>query len=177
MSERTFTLIWADARSSEVLIMADVSVTLGIQDSAGVPKTVLTRLPSATTLAQAQGFVTSYAALVDTIVGGVVTYAEVTLPLTLPGGIKSTPDVSSTVHRGGLFGYDNPSPFKWSQYLPSLVPSLFTGELVNIGDDDVAAYITAMEDGVTVSGTPIQPTNGYGDDLTTNTTATESFRK
>jgi len=72
--------------------MADVSVTIGVNDSAGVPKTILTRLPSGTTLAQAQGFLTAFVALVDAIIGGVVTYAEVTLPLTLPGGLKSSPD-------------------------------------------------------------------------------------
>jgi hypothetical protein len=140
-------------------------------------KSMDTFLPAATTLAQAQGFITSFAALIDTIVGGVIVDANVSFPLTLPGGIKSTPDAGATVHRGGLFGYDNPSPYKWSQYVPSLSPSLLLGDAVNVGDTDVGAYITAMESGITVSGTPVQPTNQYDDDLTTNVSAVESFRK
>jgi len=140
-------------------------------------KSVDTFLPPATTLVQAQGFMTGFAPLVDVIVGGVINEASVSFPLTLPGGLKSSPDVGATVHRGGLFGYDNPSPYKWSQYIPSLTPTLLIGEQVNVGDSDVGAYITAMESGITVSGTPIQPTNQYDDDLTTNTTAVESFRK
>ena len=140
-------------------------------------KSVETFLPSATTLVQAQGFMTGFAPLVDAIVGGVIQEASVSFPLTLPGGLKSSADAGATVHRGGLFGYDNPSPYKWSQYIPSITPALLIGKDVNVGDTDVAAYITAMESGITVSGTPIQPTNQYDDDLTTNTTAVESFRK
>lgn len=140
-------------------------------------KSVQTFLPAATTLAQAQGFMTGFAPLIDAIVGGVINEAIVSFPLTLPGGLKSSADAGATVHRGGLFGFDNASPYKWSQYVPSLTPALLIGTSVNVGDTDVAAYLTAMETGITVSGTPITPTNEYDDNLTTNVTAVESFRK
>jgi hypothetical protein len=153
-----------------------VLVSTSVQTSDG-RKTIEVFLPAATTLAQAQGFLTGFAPLVDVIMGGVIVEASVSFPLTLPGGLKSSQDAGATVHRGGLFGYDNASLYKWSQYIPSLTPTLFVGDLVNVGDTDVAAYITAMESGITVSGTPVQPTNQYDDDLTTQITAVESFRK
>jgi len=140
-------------------------------------KSIEVFLPAAATLAQAQGFATGFAPLIDAITGGVIVGAQVTFPLTLPGGLKTTPDTGATVHRGGLFGYDNASPYKWSQYVGSLTPTLFIADLVNVGDTDVGAYITAMEDGINVSGTFVQPTNEYDDDLTTNVSAKEAFRK
>lgn len=153
-----------------------VLVSMSIETSDG-RKSVPVFLPNATTLVQAQGFMTGFAPLVNAITGGVIVGAEVSFPLTLPGGLRTTADAGATVHRGGLFGYDNPSPYKWSQYIPSLTPTLFIGDLVNVGDTDVGAYITAMESGIDVSGTFIQPTNQYDDDLTTQVTAAEAFRK
>ncbi len=166
--------------SAKILAKGHVKMGVLVSLSLSTPdgrKSVETFLPPASTLAQVQGFVTAFAPLIDAIVGGVINEATVSFPLTLPGGLKTSADSGATVHRGGLFGFDNPSPYKWSQYVPSLTPTLFVGKDVNVGDTDVAAYLTAMEDGITVSGTPIQPQNQYDDDLTTNTTAVESFRK
>lgn len=166
--------------SAKILAKGRVKMAVLVSASYSTPdgrKSIETFLPPATTLVQAQGFMTGFLPLVDAIIGGVIQDASVTFPLTMPGGLKTTPDAGATVHRGGLFGYDNPSPYKWSQYVGSLTPSLLIGKDVNVGDTDVAAYITAMESGITVSGTPIQPTNQYDDDLTSNTTAVESFRK
>jgi len=151
-----------------------VSISIGAEDG---DKSIPTYLPDSTTLAQAQGFLTGFAPLIDAITGGVIQSASVSFDLTLPGGLKTDQVGDVSVHRGGLFGYRNTSPYKWSQFVPTLTESLFIGEAVNVGDTDVGAYATAMEDGITVSGTAIQPTNEYGNDLTSNVTATQSFRK
>jgi len=177
MAKRTnVRLIPNCAHLGERFFIVAVLVSMSIQTPDG-RKSIPTFLPAATTLAQAQGFLTQFAPLVDVITDGVIVEAEVSFPLTLPGGLKTTPNAGGTVHRGGLFGYDNASPYKWSQYIASLLPADLIGDAVNIGDTDVAAYITAMESGLTVSGTPIQPTNQYDDDLTTNVSAVEAFRK
>ncbi|HMC99947.1 MAG TPA: hypothetical protein VKH37_07335 [Ferruginibacter sp.] len=157
--------------------MADVLVSISTVSADGKRQAIDTWLPSGTTLAQAQGWLTGQAPLIDAITGAKILDANVSFPLTLPGGLKSSADVSSTNHRGGLFGFDNPSPYKWSQYIGALLPALIIGEDVNVGDTDVAAYLAAMEDGITVSGTPIQPTNQYGDDLTANVSAKAALRK
>lgn len=176
LNERTFVTLKIAHRWAESVHKMAVLISIPIVTPDG-RKAVTVFLPPATTLAQAGGFVTGFAPLIDAITGGVIVGAEVTLPLALPGGLKTTPDAGATVHRGGLFGFDNPSPYKWSQYVGSLTPTLFNGKLVNVGDTDVNAYLTAMESGITVSGTPVQPTNEYDDDLTTNVSAREAFRK
>lgn len=156
--------------------MTDVLLSLKIEAS-GEPKSIDMFLPASTTLAQAQGYLTGIAPLIDAIAGGVILGSEVTLPMTLPGGLKTSQVTGATVHRGGLFGFDNASPYKWSEYVPSLLIGLFNGKDVNVGDTDVNAFITAIEDGITVSSVAIHQTNQYADVLTTNLTAKQSFRK
>ncbi len=156
---------------------SDVLISLPMVSADGERKAIDIWLPSSVTLVQAQGYLTAMAPLIDAINGAVLGQATVTLPLTMPSGLKSSAAAGSTVHRGGLFGFDNASPYKWSEFVPALTPTLFTGTLVNVGDTDVNAFLSAVEAGVDVSGTTIHQTNQYGDVLTTSVSAKESFRK
>jgi len=155
----------------------DVLLTIGIEDIVGATKTINVFFPAATTLAQVQGWATSALVNLSNFEFGVIKYADVTLPITLPGGIGTAPVAGSTVRRGGLMSFDNPTRYSWDQYIPAIDTTVLVGTDIDITNTDVAAWITAMTTGISVSGTFIQPTNGSGEDLTALRKATETFRK
>lgn len=157
--------------------MADSLLSVGIRDVAGGTKTINIFFPEATTLAQVQGFATPVLGYINGMIDGVIDYARVTLDLTLPGGLRTTPVAGSTVRRGALFSFNNPTRYKWDTYVPAFDPDNLTGTTVNLNAATVDEFILAMVAGVDVSGTDIEPTNGSGEDLTSLDHADETFRK
>jgi hypothetical protein len=155
----------------------DTLISVSVTDIVGAVKQNLVFLPSGTTLAQAQGFLTAFAPLVDALSQGVITHATVEFDLTLPSGLKSTAVAASTVRRGALWSFLNPTRYKWAAYLPAVDPSILSGTEVNPAAGGVAAYVAAYDTGITVSSVLIAPTNGSGEDLTALDHANETFRK
>lgn len=155
----------------------DNLLTVNITDDAGKPKTVNVFFTASTTLAQIQGWATEGIASLDAMIDGVIESAEVTLAITLPGGLKTTPVANSTVRRGALLSFDNPTRYKWDQYIPTFTPSSMPNGVVDQTAAGIVDWLGEMVNGVTVSAVLIQPTNASGEDLTDIHKATETFRK
>jgi len=157
--------------------VADTLLSIKMHDITGAKKTVNVFFPAATTLAQVQGWWTDAAVALNAFSNIVIDGADVTLALTTPGGLATTPVAGSTVRRGALFSYNNSTRFNWEQYIPGVDPVIFIGTEVDQGATGVDDWIAAMVDGITVSSVLIQPTNGSSEDLTSVDHANETFRK
>lgn len=153
--------------------MADSLLSVKVVDDAGKSKTVPVFFTSSVTPANIQTFATDFIPLLDATIDGMITEATVTLDITVPGGIKASPVVDSTVRRGAVESFANPSRFNWSLYIPSFSLALITGGNIDITDAAVIALNAAY---VTGAG-GFTPSNGLGLDLTAFLRAAESFRK
>lgn len=152
---------------------ADVLVSVDVLDADGDTKQAKVHLAAATTEADITTFATAYMPLLDAVVDGKIVSATYSKPLTLPGGLKAGAVANSEVQKGANFSFVNSSRYKYGVWIPCWTPGLFTGDVVNQGGAGVAAFINAYIAGL--SG--IQPTNGFGFDLTAISHATKNFRK
>jgi len=153
--------------------MADSLLSIKVGDDAGKSKNVPVYFTSSVTPANIQTFATAFIPLLDAVIDGVVESASLTLDITVPGGIKTTPVVDSTVRRGAVESFGTPGRFDWSLYVPSFSLAMIVGGNINIADADVVAFNAAY---VTGAG-GFTPSNGLGLDLTALRHAAESFRK
>ncbi len=145
--------------------MADSNlVSLHLVDDAGNRKTIEVFFPTSFTLAQLQGWATQFATDVDGAIGAVIEKMTVTLGLTIPGGVKSTPDAGSNAHVGGLATFDAAgTTYSFGMYFPTW--ALFTGNDMDVTSGSAPDVITDLVTGVTVSGTPITPSDKFANDL------------
>lgn len=155
----------------------DTLLSIGVQDITGAKKRVNVFFVNTVTIAQITGWLADAAVALNAFLDGFITDAEVTLPVALPGGLATGASAGSTVRRGALMSFDNPTRFAWDQYIPAIDLDVIVGTNIDITDTGVANWIAAMVDGVTVSAVLIQPTNGSGEDVTGLNHATETFRK
>lgn len=157
--------------------MADTLLSVGLLDDAGATKRANIFLPSTMTLAQIQGWSDVYVPLLNDVVDGAPTDAQVTFALTLPGGLRTTPVADSTVRRGADFTFANASRYKWPAYIPAWSLTYIDGGNIDIVSTPVSDFLSAYTAGLVVGGTTYQPLNGSGFDLTALSKAKEAFRK
>lgn len=157
--------------------MADTLLSVGIEDDAGATKRVPVFLPSTMTLAQIQGWSDLFAPLLNDAIDGIITDAQVTFSLTIPGGLRTTPVTDSTVRRGADLTFANPSRYKWPLYVPSWSLTLITNGDIDVADPNASDLISAYVDGLTFSSVLYQPLNGSAFDLTALSKSKEAFRK
>jgi hypothetical protein len=152
-------------------VIVSTGITVANQKKRSLPMF----LPNATTLAQAQAFMTAFATLLDNVIDGVVVDPTVTLPLTLPGGIKSSPSAGAESSRGALLDYAASGIDRiHGIWVPSWAPAGFSGNAV----DNAGAYATFISALVNVIGSSgAAPVDRYGNDLTTFTKGRKAFRK
>jgi len=132
-------------------------------------------LPNATTLAQAQAFMTAFAVLLDNVVGAVLAEANVQLPLTLPGGIKSASDAGTELRRGALLDFSaSGTSYQHGIWVPGWDLAGFSGNDVLVSGD-YGTFETSLLSVIGASGAA--PTDRYGNDLTTYNGGRKSFRK
>ena len=153
--------------------MADSLLSIKVGDDAGASKTVPVFFTPSVTPANIQTFLTAFAPLLNDVIDGIIESASLTLDLTVPGGLRTTPVVDSTVRRGAVESFANPSRFAWSLYVPTFSLTKITGGNIDVADADVVAFNAAY---VTGAG-GFTPSNGGGLDLTALLHAAEAFRK
>lgn len=153
--------------------MPDVLISVNVQDADGDTRAAKIHLPAATTEADIATYAAAYMPLLDAVVDGKVVAAKYEKPLALPGGLKAAAVANSEVQKGANFSFNNASRYKYGVWIPVWTPGLFTNDLVNQVGAGVPAFINAYLAGL--SG--IQPTNGFGFDLTSIARATKTFRK
>lgn len=115
-------------------------------------------------------------ASVDTITDGKITKLRLSLLIPLPSGIKSTPVAGSDNEKTGLITLAaSGTPYNYGTDVPAFPNSKLTGNQVNTGDTQVAAFIAYI---TTTTLTGITPTDrGYHALLDTIRHAILTFRK
>jgi len=154
------------------------AITYTLEDDAGKSATFEIHIPTAFSLSQYTEFIRAMADLVDNIVSGLMTSADLTISvdisaLTLNNALPDS-DVEEVASYQFITGDNRPVQVN--------IPGLDEGETL-AGSDDLnvlapnqAAFITAMETGVAVTGGTISPCDINEDDLTELVYAREEVR-
>jgi len=161
------------------LPMAIAIVSIQLQDADGDTKSIPVHLPRGTlTLANFQAFATAFAPLLDAVTAAKINEMTITLPLTLPAGLKTDAVADSEVERGALFNCEAANTtYSHGVFIPAWKSALFTGDEVDLAGTGVAAFRDAFVTGLTDGATPLPPSDKYENDLTALNKATKRFRK
>lgn len=156
---------------------AILAVLYSVRDSKDQVSTFEINIPTSVTLAQATGFAQGIATLVNAVTTGVLTRVGIVVGVTLPGGIRVAALTNSDVEEGAKFQFNTLGGYKTGFRLPTFLETLIASNsrAVDLEDSDVAALVNAIEDGLTITGTLIQPTDGRSDDITALVSAKEQF--
>lgn len=116
--------------------------------------TVPVYLPTETadTIVKIQTYVDEIALEIDAITGGVIESVDVTISLTLPGGLKSTADTGILNERGALLSFDTTGPRSDSVRIPAVKTTLMPGDDVATGDAAITALVTRLTTATTAAG-------------------------
>jgi len=107
-------------------------------------------VPTGFTLAQYQTFFDAAAEVVDNVTGSEIVAADITLALTLPGGLKASPVAASLNERGGIIGMENAGQFNDSVRIPAILTSIMSGDSFSLSDTAIAALTLLLTAGDSV---------------------------
>jgi hypothetical protein len=109
--------------------MAVNIITLRTQDDESDTKQAAFPIyvPTGFTLAEYQAVATNAAPLLDAVTESQIVAADMTIALTLPGGLKGAPVASALNERGGLVGWDTAGQFGDSYRIPAILHSIMSG--------------------------------------------------
>lgn len=107
------------------------TIGVGVLDYTGKNKSIAIYCPATVPLATVQTDLNTYLPLIDAAIDGKITDAQVTIGLSLPGGLKGAAVAGNTVREGALDGYSAASTaFKFSYFIPSWANAGFAGNAV-----------------------------------------------
>ncbi len=118
-------------------------------------------------------------ALIEPLINGGIVTMGINLEIAT-GALNAIPAAISDVQEKARFVFAGEHGFLKSLHIPTFLETLFNpgSADVDLTDADVAAFVTAMEDGVTLSTLAVhEPSDSRGDDLETLVTATEAWGK
>lgn len=155
------------------------NVSMSVLDDDGNTTSYAVKVPAGTlTLAEIREFAQEFCAAVDLVTEVQITSLRVSLEAALPAGIKSSPVASSNIQEGALFSFiAADTSYKYGSRVPGFDQSKFVGREVDDTDTDVQAFLNAMILGLDASGTTVQPSDNYANDLTAYAKAIKSFRR
>lgn len=155
------------------------SVQLTISDAKGEQSVVSIPLPTATSITDASLFAEQVIPLIEPLVNGALRDARLSVPIPYTPWI-ATASISD-VQEKARFAFRTVNDFLKLISIPSVVESIFSPGTKNVDttDTDVAAFVTAMVDGIDLTGVGgsgvIQPCDVRGEDLTELATAVEAW--
>jgi hypothetical protein len=151
-----------------------IEIFFQVTDVKGDKSTVTIPIPI-TSIDDAPGFGTAMAAILAPLINGALTDAGFSVPVSYVAW--GAANALSDVQEKARFAFRTITGFLKRVSLPAFLEDLFSpgSKSVNTADLDVAAFITAMEDGVLVGGNTVQPCDGHGDSLTNVESAVEEW--
>lgn len=151
-----------------------------VLDEKGKTSTVFSNIPTTFTAAQALEAATDFVSLIDALIKGQVTSVGLCYEVTLPAGIKATPDADSDVEEGALFIWGTELGHTTKMRLPTFDETYIVAGSKQV---DLAAAAVAAFTGVITAGTPVVGaatvpfTDTRDEDITTLRSAREMFVK
>lgn len=152
-------------------------ISISVRDADADTSSVMVHVQDGEALADYVLGAQAIAALVDPIVDGQIVGISVNLPIALPGGIKTAPVANCEVQKGGNFTFAVDGRYQHGIRVPSLIPSLFVLDGINLAHTDVEAFTDIISDGTGGSFGDLIPHNGHNEDILAVTKGVKSFRK
>lgn len=160
-----------------------LAVTLNVQvaDSKGKTSGTKIRVPTGFSIAQYIEFGQAMLQLIANMQVGVITGASISFGIDLSGlGLKAVANVLSDTAQKGYFSFASAV----TGFFKRLRIPTFREDLVAVGSDsvdvtapEVIAFVTAMENGIVVTGGTVSPSTERVQDLVALTDAREVFRR
>jgi hypothetical protein len=158
-----------------------VSIRFDFVDDKGKTSFTKVYVPNGFTIAQYVEFAQGFAQLLANASQAVVTRASVVFSMSLAGAtIKATANFVSDIAQKAFFQFRTAvGGFFARMKIPAVKETLVNvgSDSIDVDDLNVAAFITAMENGIVSSGVTIQPVDDRGNDIVDTTIAREVFRK
>jgi hypothetical protein len=149
------------------------------RDQAGKTATSEVFFTTGLTLAQiTQGMGAGLGALIDAVTGALITAINILIGCDISGLTGNTTGVTGDVDEVGEFIFRTAAGRKVLVNVPAIVNVLSTPGTDDLDQSNahVAAFISAMEDGIAVTGGTIIPVDAGGDDVVEIVTARERVR-
>lgn len=153
-----------------------------VDDDKGDKSTIEIPIPSATTLSDVPLFVSAMGDLIEAIVQGGITAAGARIEVDTSGWTDVASSVAD-VQEKALFVFRTALNNIKKVHLPTFPDLLFNAgsDSVDLTDTDVAAFVTAMEDGIDLTGAGgtgiVQPSDYRDEDVDHLEKATEAWGK
>lgn len=158
-----------------------VTIRLQVVDSKGKTSFTKVRVPTGFSIPQYVEFAQGIAQLIGDLSVGSITSASLTFGVDLGGlGLKAVANVLADTAQKGYFAFASAVTGFFKRLR---IPTFDEGKIavgsdaISTSDPDVAAFITAMESGIVVTGGTVAPTTEREQDLVALTDAREVFRK
>lgn len=131
-----------------------IGITLSFADEAGKEATMQANVVSGATAADAARAAQRLALLVDPITDAKITGISLTLPASLPAGLKTDPVDGARVGVGAKFNWVTSGNHATRFIVPARIESIIIDgtDVVNIADDDVDALIAEVTAGLDIGG-------------------------
>lgn len=162
-----------------------VMLTLTIQDgSQPTPQTSKIEIPlqNGKTIANYTSVASAAWTLISPLINGTLVNAAFTVDVDISGFTIAVASAISDVQEKAEFVFRTANGFIKRLNLPTIVESVFgsagRSDAVDVTDEDVAAFVTAIEDGFDLGGgTTVGVVNEHDEDVTTLVAARENWGK
>lgn len=148
------------------------------EDASGDKATTSIDVPISFSLAQYGEFASDMAALIDAFIGGVIVSAGLTVNIDLSGLTSNATLSTADVEEVGAFLFTTGEGRPVDVNVPCIIETLEAAGSDNLdqADADIAAFISAIEDGIATAGGTIAPCDRGEGDLTTTVYARSELR-
>jgi len=158
-----------------------VAVRFDMIDNKGKTSFTKVRIPTGFTIAAYTDFAQQMAQLISNVTQCQITRASFCVGLDLSGGtFKAVANALSDIAQKGFIGFSTAvAGLRTKIKLPALDETvvLSGSDALDQANANVAALLTGFENGITVTGGTISPTDMRQNDITTTDYARELFRK
>lgn len=158
-----------------------LSVRFDIVDAKNKASFTKVRIPTGFTISQYSEFVLAMGQLLANINNGKITRASFCVGLDISGAtIKAVASGLSDIAQKAFFGFSTAvAGLRTRLKIPAVSETkvVVGSDVLDQSDPDVAAFISAMENGIVVTAGTISPSDDRENDITTTDFARELFRK
>lgn len=155
-----------------------LELNFGFEDSDGDDATSTIRIPNGFTLAQYASFGKAMSELIDPIVAGRISGADLCLAVDISALTGNVLDPSSDVEEIAAFQFTTGDNRPVNVNIPGMNEAIVSAgsDDIDQADPAVAPFIAAMEVGLATGGGTIQPCDVGEDDIVATAFAREKFR-
>jgi hypothetical protein len=156
-----------------------IEIIAQIADATGDESSTSVRLADSATIAQANGFAVGWTQAVDALIGGVIRAVLAFLRVDISALTGNLVGANSDVEHIGKFSFLTEDGIRTLVNIPCLSEIALgttTSDTLDPVQANVAAFLTAMEDGINAGGALIQPCDIGEGDITQTVFSREAFR-